>query len=167
MWEIQNLKEKLDNLPEPVHSYATSLKAAEINSQLFSISGVDMDKWAQLTLLVAGIIVKEFELKDFEKKIKDFLEWDDEKSLSLSIEIVGSRFLICDDWLGGEAEKYLKNKDVNLSRYAAIIAEHQLAISREAEFYSEQLREPEEYVVEVKEEDFNDVLDKDGESIEE
>jgi len=59
-------------------------------------------------------------------------------------------------------------KDVNLSRYAAIIAEHQLAISREAEFYSEQLKEPEEYVVENKEgEDFNDVLDKDGEDIEE
>lgn len=72
MWEIQNLYKKLNKLPEPVKSYATSLKAAEINSELFNMSQVDSDKWSTLTILIAGIIVKEIEFFDLEKKISGF-----------------------------------------------------------------------------------------------
>lgn len=153
MWEIQNLYAKLNKLPEPVRSYATSLKAAEINMEMFNVSGVESNKQAALTILIAGIIVKEIEIIGLEQKIAEFLGWDKEKSLNLAIEIVGSRLLICDDWLEGKAEKYLRDNSVDPSRYASIMAEHQLAISQEAEYFKEESQEK-EY-----EPSFQDVLD--------
>ncbi|MDD2354318.1 MAG: hypothetical protein PHX76_03010 [Patescibacteria group bacterium] len=160
MWEIQNLYKKLNKLPEPVKSYATSLKAAEINSELFNMSQVDSDKWSTLTILIAGIIVKEIEFFDLEKKISQVLGWDEERSLKLAIEIVGSRLLVCDDWLEGAAEKYLTQQQTDPSRFASLVAEQQLAIEKEEEFFAEQLREPED-TSDWEGNDFSDVLNED------
>ncbi len=159
MWEIKNLYEKLNNLPEPTRSYAMSLKGASINSDIFSLANVESDKWASITLLISGIIVKEVELNGLENKIKDFLGIGADQALSLAIEVAGARLLIFDDWLGGEVEKYLKSHGVDLSRYAALIAEQQLAIAKEKEYFQEQLSDDE--IVEEEGEvsdDFKDVL---------
>lgn len=160
MWEIQNLYKKLNQLPEPVKSYATSLKAAEINSELFNLFQVEPSKWSALTILIAGIIVKEIELFDLEKKLATFLAWDEKKALNFAIEIVGSRLLVCDDWLEGAAERYLKQQQVDPSRFASLVAEQQLAVEKEKEFFAEQLREPED-TSDWAGNDFNDVLSED------
>jgi hypothetical protein len=65
----------------------------------------------------------------------DILSWPPDKVKSLMLEIIGCRLLIVDDWLNGEPSKYLLANAVNLSRYAAITAEHQMAISKEEEFF--------------------------------
>ena len=159
MWEIKNLYEKLNNLPEPTRSYAMSLKGANINSDIFSLANVESDKWASITLLISGIIVKEVELNGLENKIKDFLGLGVDQALSLAIEVAGARLLIFDDWLGGEVEKYLKSHEVDLSRYAALIAEQQLAIAKEKEYFQDQLSDDEIVEEEIEAgDDFKDVL---------
>lgn len=159
MWEIKNLHEKLNNLPEPTRSYAMSLKAASINSQIFSVAKIDIEKWAPLSMLIAGIIVKEIDLSGLENKIKDYLGLSPEQTLDLAIEIVGSRLLIFDTWLDGQVENYLKSHNTDLSRYAALIAEQQLAIAKEKEYFTEQLTDDELVEEEISpESDFEDVL---------
>lgn len=161
MWKVENLYEKLNSLPEPTRSYATSLKAASINSEIFTVAKIDSSKWAPITLLIAGIIVKEIELAGLEHKIKDFLGVNLEQATDLAIEISGARLLIFDDWLDGEVEKYLKSHGVNLSRYAPLIAEQQLAISKEREYFEEQLAEEELVEEELAGDDsFQDVLEE-------
>lgn len=162
MFEIQNIKEKIKALPEDIRSYLTSMKAAEVNAQIFAAAQVETTKQTELTFLIAGIILKEIPLSSLEAKLTEALAWPTEKISALAQEIVGSRLLMCDKWLGGEAEKYLLSRRTDISRYAAIISEQQAAIYKEEELFKmEEIEQSkEEAIIEQKEEEsINDVLD--------
>lgn len=134
MLEIKDLYNKLNSLPEPIRSYAFSLKGVDINLELFNVANVDRNLIGPLANLVAGAMVKEVEITGFEKRITDLLQTAPDKALSLAIQLVGARLLIMDDWLSGQASNYLKQHNVDLSRFAAVIAEQKEAIAKEQDY---------------------------------
>lgn len=159
MLDTKNIIKLIDSLPEEVKVYVNSLKAAEINSQIFMIAGVPLEKQTELSFLVASVIVKKTSITDFHQVLVDFLNWSPDKVKSLILEIVGSRLLVIDDWLDGKPSKYLLANSVDLSRYAAITAEHQMAINREKEFFHSQIEPEPEYVSKVQQNKTDDEMD--------
>ena len=141
MSALKNLQERAKSLPEDIKSYLFSIKASEINAQIFAVSGLEINKYPEISLLIAEVILKEKALADLETKLQELLSWPPEKVASFTQEIVGSRLLVCDRWLNGEAEKYLRSKNADISHYATLVAEQQLAISKEEEFFREQLKD--------------------------
>ena len=161
MLDTKEIIRLVETLPEEVKVYVNSLKAAEINSQIFMIAGVPLEKQTELSFLIASVIVKKIKITDFTQILVDFLSWAPDKAKSLILEIVGSRLLIIDDWLDSEPSKYLLTNSVDLSRYAAITAEHQMAINREEEFFRLQIEPEPDYVFTAQEDGINDVLNQD------
>ena len=161
MLDTKEIIKLIDALPEEVKIYVNSLKAAEINSQIFMIAGVPLEKQTELSFLIASVIVKKIKIVDFNQILIDFLSWAPDKVRSLMLEVVGSRLLIIDDWLDSEPSKYLLNNSVDLSRYAAITAEHQMAISKEEEFFRLQIEPEPDYISTSLENEMDDVLSQD------
>lgn len=141
MSKYTSLQERATSLPEDIKSYLFSIKASEINAQIFAVAGVEISKYTDISWLIADIILKDKPLSDLESKLQELLSWPPEKVASFAQEIIGSRLLVCDKWLGGEAEKYLRSKNADISHYAALVAEQQLAIAKEEAFFREQLED--------------------------
>ena len=141
MGTSQTLQERAASAPKQIQSYLFSIKAAEINAQIFTVAGLEASAYLELSKIIAEIILKSLPVSVLEEKISSLVSWPQDKISSLAVEIAGARLLVCDNWLGGEVEKYLRSKSVDISRYAALVAEQQLAIAKEEDFFREQIEE--------------------------
>ena len=156
MPEKKTLRDRAATLPKHIQAYLFSIKAAEINAQIFMVAGLEARVYLQLSQVIAEIILKSIPVSALEEKISSLVVLSSDKISSLAIEIAGSRLLVCDDWLGGEVEKYLSSKKVDISRYAALVAEQQVAVAKEEELLREQLSVD---TIESDSGDVRDVLD--------
>jgi DNA-binding protein H-NS len=118
MMTDEELRRKIDALPEPVVDHLYSEHIGDLNGQIIERNQLTQAQKAVLFALLREVFAKEVPFGSLADEIKKRFAFDDAKAKKLATDIAGYRLLPLDKWIGDVAG-YLRRMGANPASYPA------------------------------------------------
>lgn len=137
---MANTQTEFNNLPAEVKSYLVSMKAADINLEIFKKNKIDIKDFGRVVDIITSLFLKKIKAADLSAILAVELKLDTLTAKSLACDIVGARLLAVKDWLGGDLEALIKSWGGDPAEYTHYLIDQKQALPLEEEYFTEQLR---------------------------
>ena len=144
---MNNFNQKLNRLPKNVQEFLISMKASELNLLICAENNINSNDFTKVAEIISRLYFKELEILKLELELINIFNFDEKSAKKMVRQIIGIRLLIIDDWLGGEAKKYLEKQGVKIKDYEKYIEIQKQAVKEEDEYFKNELADDfQEYI---------------------
>lgn len=128
---MNNLLQKINQLPLAVKEYLTSVVSTDVNVEITGQFDIPAGKLADLTNLQTRVFVKEVPLADFVKLLQSEIGLTSETAKLLALQIVGRKFLMVDEYFQNTASQLVKDLGGNSADFQADLVKQKEALKKE------------------------------------
>lgn len=122
---------EIKKLPKDIRDILISFFGAKINREIIKDYNLSEVQASDFIDLVNDIYLKKVKIEFLGNELSSRLKLDPKKVNELTVDILGKKLLIADDYFSGKVKESLQSLGVSLTTFTSIIAQEQVAIAQE------------------------------------